>query len=43
VFDSDWAGAAVDPSRHTNIAKRKIKLFLIGFQLSVIDISGLPG
>src|SRR5882724_11320642 len=33
---SDWAGTAVAPSRHTIIAKRKIKLFLIDFQLSVI-------
>jgi hypothetical protein len=33
----------VDPNAHTNIPKRKIEFFLINFQLSVIDISGLPG
>jgi len=43
LFWSDRADAAVDPSAHTNIVKRKIKLFLIGFQLSVIDISGPSG
>ena len=35
LLESDWAGAAVDPSAHTIIAKRKMKLFLIDFQLSV--------
>lgn len=30
LFSSDCADAATDPSAHTNIVKRKIKLFLIG-------------
>ena len=42
-FSSDWAEVFAAPSAHTNIVKRKIRLLLIGFQLSFIDTSGLPG
>ena len=40
LFGPDCANTRVDPSAHTNIAKRKIRFVLIDFQLSVIGISG---
>ena len=36
LLSSVCAEVVTDPTAHTNIVKRKIKLFLIGFQLSFI-------